>query len=123
MRILLDTHVLIWWDSGARLSAQASRAIREADEVYVSAVSAWELAIKTALGKVVSQRPLSTVINENGFLELPVLVRHAEVLATLPAPHRDPFDRLLVAQASAERLTLLTRDAQLLAYPIRTIRA
>jgi PIN domain nuclease of toxin-antitoxin system len=123
MRILLDTHVLIWWDSGARLSAQASRAIREADEVHVSAVSAWELAIKTALGKVVSQRTLSTVIDDNGFLELPVLVRHAEVLNTLPTHHRDPFDRLLVAQASAERLTLLTRDTQLLAYPIRTIRA
>ncbi|MCU0615813.1 MAG: PIN domain-containing protein [Gemmatimonadaceae bacterium] len=68
MRLLLDTHVLIWWDAGEPIAPAAARAIQTADQVFVSAASAWELAIKTALGKVVTSRALATVIDENGFI-------------------------------------------------------
>ncbi len=121
MRLLLDTHVLIGWDAGEALRPDAFDTIRNASEIYVSAASAWEVAIKTALGKLRSTRSLATVIAENGFVELPVMVQHAQAVATLPALHRDPFDRLLVAQAAVEGLTLLTRDPQVMAYGGRVV--
>ena len=121
MRLLLDTHVAIWWDAGHPLSPNAYDAIASAHEVYLSAASGWELAIKTALGKVTTSRSLATVASDSGFLELPVLLRHTERLAELPPLCRDPFDRLLVAQALVEGLTLVTRDAQLVEYPVATI--
>jgi PIN domain nuclease of toxin-antitoxin system len=123
VRLLLDTHVLIWWDEGARLSPAADRAIREADQVYVSAVSGWEIAIKTALGRLKTRRTVADAAGSSGFEELPVLLRHAEVLAGLPRHHRDPFDRMLAAQAIAERLTLVTRDPAFKRYPVRMLRA
>lgn len=110
MNLLLDTHVLIWWDEGRPLSAEGRRAIAEADLVFVSAASAWEIAIKTGLGRLRPSRTVEQAAEESGFLELPVTFRHAELVATLPAHHRDPFDRLLVAQALAEQLTLVSRD-------------
>ncbi len=123
MRLLLDTHVVLWWDSGARLSREALTAIREADEVYVSAASVWELEIKRALGKVHSARSLSRAAAESGFLELPVSFRHAEALREMPLHHRDPFDRLLVAQAKSEQMHLVTRDPQLSTYAVTIIKA
>ncbi|MCE2903375.1 MAG: type II toxin-antitoxin system VapC family toxin [Gemmatimonas sp.] len=123
MRLLLDTHVLIWWDQGARLSREALRAIREADEVFVSSVSAWEIEIKRALGKVVANRTIAEAAQASGFSELPVLMRHTEQLRGLEPLHRDPFDRLLVAQARSESVVLVTRDPQVLAYGVPTIRA
>jgi PIN domain nuclease of toxin-antitoxin system len=123
MRLLLDTHVVIWWDAGEALRPEAFDTIRNASEIYVSAASAWEIGIKTALGKLRSTRTLATVIAENGFIELPVMVKHAQAVAALPALHRDPFDRLLVAQAKVEGLTLLTRDPQVAAYEGRVLRA
>jgi PIN domain nuclease of toxin-antitoxin system len=123
MRLLLDTHVAIWWDMGAPLSAPARQAIRDADEVYVSAVSAWEIAIKRALRKIRTDRTLLEVCADSGFLELPVAMRHADALLTLEPLHRDPFDRLLVAQAVQEQLVLVTRDDIIMQYPVATLRA
>lgn len=123
MRLLLDTHVVIWWDLGAPLSTAAHRAIMDADEVCVSAVSEWEVAIKTGLGKIRSKRTIETVVRENGFTELAVLMRHAAGVRALPSLHRDPFDRLIVAQALAEGLQIVTRDESVIAYSVPSIRA
>ena len=123
MNLLLDTHVLIWWDEGQRLAAPARRAIREADEVYVSAASAWEVAIKTGLGRLAPRRTVDQAVSESGFLELPVTFRHAVRVAGLPANHRDPFDRLLVAQAAEEGLTVVSRDPIFAAYGVPLIPA
>ena len=121
MSLLLDTHVLIWWDEGRRIAAGARRAIEEADAVYVSAASAWEVAIKTALGRLRPTRTVEQAVSESGFLELPVTFRHAEQVAALPPHHRDPFDRMLVAQAAIEELTLVTRDPVFARYAVDVI--
>ena len=123
MRLLLDTHVVIWWDSGARLSKASSKAIREADQVYVSAVSGWEIAIKAALGRIRTTRDMTEVVAESGFEELPVRLAHCRTLLELPDHHRDPFDRMLVAQARSENLKLVTRDRTLHAYDIDVLPA
>ena len=118
MRLLLDTHLFLWSvvDS-PRLSAEARSSILTADEVYVSAVSIWEVAIKAGLGKIQGDvRQLAEAIGGSGFVELPVTALHAATVAELPPHHRDPFDRLLVAQAMTEPLILLTADAALLEY-------
>ena len=121
MNLLLDTHVLIWWDEGRRLSAEAHEAIDEAELVFVSAASAWEIAIMTGLGRLRPSRTVAQAAEESGFLELPVTFQHAELVATLPPHHRDPFDRLLVAQALAEKLTRVTRDPAFRAYDLPLI--
>lgn len=123
MNLLLDTHVLIWWDEGRRLASNARRAIEAADVVYVSAATAWEIAIKTGLGRLRPTRTVEEASIESGFLELPVTFHHAERVATLPAHHRDPFDRLLIAQAEVEELTLVTRDPVFGRYPVEVIQA
>ncbi len=123
MRLLLDTHVLIWWDEGARLLSKARRAILDADQVYVSAVSGWEVAIKAGLGRLETRRTVSQAAVESGFEELPIRLGHTEVLGGLPRHHRDPFDRMLVAQALAERLTLVTRDRVFGRYEVNVLRA
>lgn len=123
MRVLLDTHVMIWWDEGKRLSRDADRAIRTADQVYVSAVSGWEIAIKTALGRLAPKRTLEDAIADSGFEELPVRLRHGVALAAVPLLHKDPFDRMLVAQAASEGLTIVTRDPAFDDYDVRVIAA
>ena len=123
MNVLLDTHVLIWWDEGRRIAAAARQAIEEADAVYVSAASAWEVAIKTALGRLRPTRTVEEAASDSGFLELPVTFRHAERVTGLPPHHRDPFDRLLVAQMLVEELTLVTRDPVFVRYGVALIEA
>lgn len=123
MTLLLDTHVLIWWDEGRKIAAGARRAIVEADTVYVSAASAWEVAIKTALGRLRPTRTVEQAVSESGFQELPVTFRHTERVALLPPHHRDPFDRMLVAQAEVEALTVVTRDPVFSRYAVGVIEA
>lgn len=123
MRLLLDTHALIWWDVGAGLKRTAQRAIREADQVYVSAASGWEIAIKASLGRLRTKRVVAEAVIESGFEELPVRLHHAAALARLPWHHRDPFDRMLVAQALVEGLTLVTRDRAFRPYGVGVIPA
>jgi PIN domain nuclease of toxin-antitoxin system len=118
LRLLLDTHVFLWAVTDSHsLTTEARRTIAEAEEVYVSAASIWEVAIKAGLGKIQGDtRLLAGAIEAGGFVELPVTARHAAFVSELPHHHRDPFDRLLVAQAMTEPLVLLTADAQLAQY-------
>jgi PIN domain nuclease of toxin-antitoxin system len=123
VNLLLDTHVLIWWDEGRKLTAAARRAIEAADAVYVSAASAWEVAVEIGLGRLRPSRTVEQAVEESGFLELPITFRHAARVAALPAHHRNPFDRLLVAQAEVEGLTLVTRDPVFGRYDVERIEA
>jgi PIN domain nuclease of toxin-antitoxin system len=118
MRLLLDTHVFLWSVAGSRhLKPAARRAIEAAEQVYVSAASIWEIAIKARLGKVKADpEQLAATIEASGFLELPVRAAHAAGVARLALHHNDPFDRILVAQALAEPLKLLTADTLLAKY-------
>lgn len=118
MRLLLDTHIFLWAVSGSRqLKASARNLIESADEVYVSAASIWEVAIKARLGKIEADpHELAAAIEPSGFLELPVSTVHAAGVERLELHHTDPFDRLLIAQALVEPLRLLTADEVLAAY-------
>ena len=125
MNLLLDTQVLIWsLAADRRLKSTPRRAIEDgSNRVWVSAASAWEIEIKTALGKLKVPDDLLTQLAAVKFEELPVRIEHALCLRRLPALHRDPFDRILVAQAVCEGLTLVTADPILGGYPVRIIRA
>ena len=118
MRLLLDTHIFLWAVAGSPLlKAATRRLIESADEVYVSAASLWEVAIKARLGKIEADPDeLVAAIELSGFIELPVRASHAAAVARLAMHHTDPFDRLLVAQAVAEPLKLVTADAVLARY-------
>lgn len=109
MRILFDTSALIRWHAGD-VGPEAVRTVQRADVVVVSAVSAWEIAIKRALGKLRFDDPVEDVIADYGFYTLPITVRHGDRLRELPFHHPDPFDRLLIVQAMEEGLTILTSD-------------
>lgn len=118
MRLLLDTHVLLWALAGERrLSVRTRRAIEAADQVMVSAAAVWEIAIKHALGKLRIDGDVALEAQRSGYLPLAVTVEHASAVGRLPQHHRDPFDRMLVAQALVEGLTLVTADPRLAAYP------
>ena len=119
MRLLLDTHVLLWWLSADRRLPRASREIlaSEENDVAVSAATVWEIAIKRALGRIdVDLGELLTAISADGFVELPVRFAHSRILESLPRHHDDPFDRLLVAQSIAEGRRLVTHDQSVLRY-------
>lgn len=121
MQLLLDTHVLLWAAAGSGLSQKAAAAIDDhRNTMHFSAASIWEVAIKSGLGRpefsldaAVFRRELL----ENGYNEIAISGRHAAAVSALPDLHKDPFDRMLIAQASAEGISLLTADAAVLAYP------
>ncbi|MCA9178395.1 MAG: type II toxin-antitoxin system VapC family toxin [Planctomycetales bacterium] len=124
-RLLLDTCVLIHWAADpTQLTDEARIAIADpTNQVFVSAVSALEITIKRQLGKLRSPPHVAKLLADNRFLELAVTVAHAEAVNALPLLHRDPFDRLLVAQAREERLRLVTRDADVLQYDVPLLAA
>jgi PIN domain nuclease of toxin-antitoxin system len=125
MNLLLDTHAFIWWLSGdASLGAKAEAEIgKEANLVFVSAVTAWEMATKHAAGKLDVAFDIEEAIADEGFHPLPVEIRHAIAAAELPMHHKDPFDRVLVAQARLEELTLVAADAHIARYRVKLLDA
>ncbi len=120
MKLLLDTHAFIWWDSG-RLPKGVVRRVQRAEDVLVSAVTAWEIAIKSALGKMVAKGSVSDAIADYGFTALPISLAHGDAIRTLPHIHRDPFDRMLVAQASVEDLVIVSADDVLRRYGVPVV--
>lgn len=119
MRLLADTHLLLWWlAGGVRLPRRTRAFLADAsNQVYFSAVSIWEVSIKAALGKIEADaNEMLVALRSGGFEELPVTGRHASAVMRLPHYHRDPFDRMLVAQSMVESLVLLTDDRVLSQY-------
>ena len=119
MDLLLDTHVFLWWDrSDSQLGEAAAAEIGDpANKVFISAASVWEIAIKRQSGRLAFARSPSQAIAENGFFALPISGEHGEAAAGLPAIHKDPFDRILIAQATVEGIILLTADPTIARYP------
>jgi len=125
MNLLLDTHVLLWWlDDHQNLSPRAKSVIADGKNlVFVSAAVIWEIRIKHALGKLEIPANFRKVLDQQGFELLDITVDHAYAVGDLASHHRDPFDRMLVAQAKLESLTLVTRDIRLKKYKIPIIDA
>lgn len=122
MTPLLDTHILLWWlADDRRLSVDLRGLITTAPVVVVSAVSAWEIAIKRALGKLRAPEDLAAVVDRSGFSPLPITLQHAQAAGVLPRHHHDPFDRMLIAQAELERLTIVTVDDRFRDYGVATV--
>ena len=121
MRLLLDSHAFLWWlAEDAKLGAEARQAVADPSSiVHVSAATVWELSIKAALwGSSISTAPTWSRRSRRSFVELPMTARHSLAAAALPRHHDDPFDRMLIAQAQIESLTIITRDASFRAYEV-----
>ena len=123
MKLLLDTHVLLWvLGQPRKIAAPTRRRIEAPDNlVFVSSASAWEIEIKRALGKLVAPDDLAEQMRRARFTELPLHLRHVERLRTLPGLHRDPFDRILISQALTDDLVLITNDEDIRAYGCKTM--
>lgn len=127
MRLLLDTHTFLWWITDKDLLSRRARTLiaRSDNEILFSAVSGWEIAVKAGLGRVsLPDRPEQFIpqqIAANAFEVLPLHLRHALRVFALPRLHRDPFDRMLIAQADVEGLPILSADPQLTGYPIKIV--
>ncbi len=125
MRLLLDTHTLLWWlDDHPSLSARARETISApSNVVYLSAVVMWEVRIKAALGKLDIPDDFRRVVDQQGFVKLVLTIDHADALAALPFHHRDPFDRMLIAQAVFEGFSVVTADGAFRSYDVHVIPA
>lgn len=121
MNLLLDTQALLWWLAATDLTDTAVEAIADPDNVVlVSAISVWEIEIKRSLGKLDAPDDLTDAISDSGFEPLPVEFAHARAAGNLPPHHRDPFDRMLIAQAMTDGLVVVTRDAAFADYAVET---
>jgi PIN domain nuclease of toxin-antitoxin system len=124
MQLLLDTHSFLWWLAGDEaLSAAARTAIAgDGNTIFISAASAWEIATKHRIGKLPNVAAIVTDLDQaavdRGFVGLPISIRHAQVAGSLPGPHRDPFDRMLIAQAMLEKLVLVSNEQSFDAYGV-----
>ncbi|MEO6445680.1 MAG: type II toxin-antitoxin system VapC family toxin [Gemmatimonadaceae bacterium] len=127
MRVLLDTHALLWWLAGDKqLSKRARLTVTdEENQIFVSAASAWEVSTKHRIGKLPGAGPLAVdfarEVRQQGFSELPITLAHAQVAGALPGEHRDPFDRMLVAQAREEKMALVSNEAVFDAFGVERI--
>ena len=123
MNLLLDTHTLIWvFDGSSKLSEEARVAIEDGRNlVYVSAVTAWEIAIKKSIGKLRLNGDYLNGLKQYRFIPLNITTEHSLEVEFLPKYHKDPFDRMLIAQAIYENLTIITRDSEIVKYPVKTI--
>ena len=124
-RLLLDTHVLLWWLSDDPQLGQTTRqAIADPrNDVYVSAASTWEISIKRSLGKLSAPEDMDSIIDDEGFDKLPISLFHGDQAGMLPEHHKDPFDRMLIAQAQSEGLVVVTNDEKITRYGIRVMDA
>jgi PIN domain nuclease of toxin-antitoxin system len=134
-KILLDTHVFLWWidnENHTLIGSEAKKLISDSrNEIYISAASAWEISIKQNIGALAAPSNIENIVEDKGFSNLPITLFHGEQAGSLPAvihpqtgkEHKDPFDRMLIAQAQAEGMYLMTKDAAFSAYPVRLIDA
>ena len=124
-RLLLDTHVLLWWLSDDSQLGEASRQAisNPRNQVYVSAASTWEISIKKSTGKLSAPEDMDAIVENEGFDKLPISLFHGEQPGLLPEHHKDPFDRMLIAQAQSEGLVIVTADEKIVQYNIRTMDA
>jgi PIN domain nuclease of toxin-antitoxin system len=120
--LLLDTHVVLWWlTDDPTLSNEVKSLLDHEPDVFISPATLWEVTIKQAIGKLPEPTDLPERVRDSGFGELPITFEHAIVAGRLPLIHRDPFDRMLVAQARCENLTLTTRDAAIRKYDVAVL--
>lgn len=124
MNYLLDTHIVIWWLTTPRELSKPARTILEDkhNQIYVSTASFWEMAIKQSLGRITVPRSMLTILMSEGFKFLPILPEEALGVVDLPLLHGDPFDRMLIIQAKTHDLILITRDKEILEYPVPCIK-
>jgi PIN domain nuclease of toxin-antitoxin system len=120
-RFLLDTHVLLWWlDDSPKLGPRCKELIGDQrNEVFVSAATTWEISIKKALGKLEAPEDIDSIVEDEGFSKLPISLYHGQLAGSLPVLHRDPFDRMLIAQAQSDGLILMTSDENIGLYKLR----
>jgi PIN domain nuclease of toxin-antitoxin system len=124
VRLLLDTSVLLWWFFDEPIAASARSAINSPEaEIRVSPVSVWEAEIKRARGKLSPPEDIAAAVRDEGFVELPIRLEHGAAAGRLPRHHADPFDRMLVAQAQLEGLSIVTADDQIRRYDVHTVPA
>ena len=117
-RFLLDTHTFLWWlNDSPQLGPRCRQMISDdRNQVFVSAATTWEISIKMAIGKLRAPEDMDSVVEDEGFSKLPISLYHGQLAGSLPAHHRDPFDRMLIAQAQAEGLILITADENISLY-------
>lgn len=124
MRYLIDTHIALWWlGASPELSDDLRELLRTEPDVYMSAVTPWEISLKQSLGKLTDPPGLPERVRDLQFRSLPISIEHSVRIGQLPWHHRDPFDRMLVAQAQLEGLTLITRDSWIPKYDVQVLRA